>query len=640
MPALLYYQLTPLVLNQSAPVAPTLEARFDSAPTTVTIHLNAINTTVAMTPDATGKVFTCNVPPAALLTGLTAADVNRTFIGQLLVTTGAQTDPYNVFGEVLTADIPAVTIHPVAPDVQFSDHLVNIQWPALADQFTGGVDLQLTSIVQKFFNHFDDEYDFLQLVFPRGYSASLYHSGTRNDVQGIGQQIFNVTAQYGSAGRLLSLSMFPVPTLFDGVAPSTTHELGHQWLAYLKFPPLQQGVPHWPISDLAADIMGYAAVVNGQLQAGQFDYDLQPAGGGNFKMVPSAALKTFSDLSLYLMGQRPSNQVSDHVVFDNQAQTIVANGILSGPVTTVSINDVIANLGARSPDFAHSQKCFRVATILVTKNALAPIDAMRQYDFFAARASATAPLAYTEGFIKGTAQPFSLLTNGVGCLHTRIKRHILVDASRDGGTWWFPQTGPFIPANPHQGHALATHLRGLGHTVQELPHNTTITASLLADFDIVIRAVGKGPYTTAEIDAYDAWVKKGGGLLLLAEHHASDALATHFGLHFQGITRGQQILSTYAAHPLTSGAGPISYGAGSGLTSHPPAASVLGWLSAGTFLDLNDDGVKAPGEPSGPAGLGVMPFGKGKIVFCGDTNLWMQVPQPLVKNTLHWFATP
>ena len=169
---------------------------------------------------------------------------------------------------------------------------------------------------------------------------------------------------------------------------------------------------------------------------------------------------------------------------------------------------------------------------------------------------------------------------------------------------------------------------------------TTITSSLLADFDIVIRAAAKGPYTASEIEAYDAWVKAGGSLLLLAEHHPADALATHFGLIFQGITRGQQLLSTYAAHPLTAGTGPIFYGAGSGLTSHPPAASVLGWLSAATFLDLNDDGVKGPGEPSSPAGLGVMPFGKGKIVFCGDTNLWTNVPQPLVKNTLHWFASP
>jgi hypothetical protein len=639
-PTLRYYQLTPLVLNQASPVPLTLEVRFDSPPTTVRIHLDALGTDLVLTPDATGKVFTGSVPPAALLTGLTAADVNRKFIGHLLVTTGTATAQSNVFGDVLTASIPPVTLHSIAPDVQFSDHLVNIHWPTLANQFTGGVDLQLTSIVQKFFSHFDDEYDFLQIVFARSYPSNRYHSATRNDVLGIGQPIFNDTASYGSAGRLLGLSIFPIPTLFDGVSPSTTHELGHQWLAFLAFPPLLQGIPHWPISDLASDIMGFSIIVDGSPEGGQFDFDLQPVGGGNFKMAPSTALKGFSDLSLYLMGQRPSTMVADHFVFDNQAQTIVANGILSGPVTTVTIGDVVAHLGARSPDFSHAQKCFRVATILVTKDALAPIAVMRQYDFFAARSSATATLAYTDGFVKGTAQPFSLVTHGVGCLHSRIKRHILVDASRDGGAWWFPQTGPFVPDHPHQGHALAGHLRGLGHTVRELPRPPSITPALLADFDIIIRVAGNGPYTAAEIDAYAAWVEHGGGLLLLAEHHAADALTTYFGLHFQGITRGPRMLSSYAAHPLTVGLGPIFYGAGSGLTSHPPAATILGWLSASTFLDLNDDGIKEAGEPSSPAGLGVMSFGKGKIVFCGDANLWELVPQPLVKNMLHWFALP
>ena len=639
-PKLRYYQLAPLVLNQTSPVPLTLEVRLDSAPTTVTIHLEAINTDLVLAPDASGTVFTGSVPPSALLTGLTAADVNRRFIGHLLVKTGAQTDQYNVFGDVLTPGTPAVTIQAVAPDVQFSDHLVNIQWPGLAGQFTGGVDLQIASIVQKFFSHFDDEYDFLQLVFPRGYGENRYHSATRNDVQGIGQQLLDVTAQYGSAGRLLGLTMFPIPTLFDGASPSTTHELGHQWLAFLNFPPLAQGVPHWPISDLASDIMGFSIVVNGQPEGGQFNFDLQPAGGGNFKMVPTNAPKGFSDLSLYVMGLRPSSQVGNHFVFDNQAQTIAANGILSGPVTTVTISDVVAHLGARSPDFAHAQKRFRVATILVTKGALASMDAMRQYDFFAARASADAPLPYTDGFIQGTANPFSVVTHGIGHLDSRIKRHILVDASRDGGAWWFPQTGPFLPAAAHQGHALAGHLRGAGHTVHELPRPTTITPALLADFDIVIRVSGQGPYTASEIAAYDAWVKRGGGLLLLAEHHPDDVLASHFGLHFDGVTRGQRVLSTYAAHPLTAGLGPIFYGAGSGLTSHPPSASVLGWLSPTTFLDLDDDGAKDPGEPAAPAGLGVMRLGLGKIVFCGDANLWEQVPQPLVHNTLRWFATP
>ena len=60
------------------------------------------------------------------------------------------------------------------------------------------------------------------------------------------------------AGRLLGITIFPSAAFFDGASNATTHELGHQWLAFLDFPPLQQGVPHWPISDLAQDIMGFS----------------------------------------------------------------------------------------------------------------------------------------------------------------------------------------------------------------------------------------------------------------------------------------------------------------------------------------------------------------------------------------------
>jgi hypothetical protein len=225
-----------------------------------------------------------------------------------------------------------------------------------------------------------------------------------------------------------------------------------------------------------------------------------------------------------------------------------------------------------------------------------------------------------------------------------IKRRILIDASRDGGVWWFPQAGPFVDAQPHQGHALASHLRGLGNSVTELPRPTTITPSLLAGYDIVIRVAGDGPYTPAELAAYHAWVSEAGRLLLLAEFHAAtsavDALAVHFGLHFRGVTRGQNMLSTFAPHPVTAGVTPLPYGVGSGLTAHPPSATVIGWLSGATYLDLNDDGVRERKEPAAPAALGVMSLGKGKIVFCGDANLWLAVPQPLVNNTLHWFAVP
>src|SRR6202035_4927441 len=331
-------------------------------------------------------------------------------------------------------------------------------------------------------------------------------------------------------------------------------------------------------------------------------------------------------------------------VFANQAQTIVANGILAGPVTPVTVNDVIAGAGPRVPDAAHSQKRFRVATLLVTKGGLASVEVMRLYDFFAARAGATTLLPYTDGFVQGTSRPFRLVTKGVGRLDPRIKRHILIDASRDGGVWCFPQAGPvFNSGVPHQGKALADHFRLLGHRVTELAHPATITPALLADFDVIVRAGGKGSYAAAELAAYDQWVADGGGLLLLVEHHPQDALASDFGLQFQGIVRakvGNPLLSIFTPSPLTSGVGPLPYAGGSGLTAHPPAAAVLGRISANSFLDLNDNGVQDPGEPGAPAALGTLPHGSGRIVFCGDANLWEQVPQPLVKNTLRFFSAP
>src|ERR1041384_4886026 len=46
---------------------------------------------------------------------------------------------------------------------------------------------------------------------------------------------------------------------------------------------------------------------------------------------------------------------------------------------------------------------------------------------------------------------------------------VLVDASRDGGVWWFPQVAPFSGTDAHHGQALADAVRSLGFVVEELP---------------------------------------------------------------------------------------------------------------------------------------------------------------------------
>lgn len=222
---------------------------------------------------------------------------------------------------------------------------------------------------------------------------------------------------------------------------------------------------------------------------------------------------------------------------------------------------------------------------------------------------------------------------------------VLVDASRDGGVWWFPQwseQGGFDPDIWHQGTPLAHYLRGHWYRVDELPRPFPITPELLSSYDIVIRASGFGTYTEEEITAYRQWVAAGGRLLLAGDHMmnlAEDQLAKGFGLEFAGITRGENILKTLP-HPVTQGVGDLGYGVGSGLVSFPASAEIIGRLSTGSYLDLNLDGALQSGEPLAPAVLGVMPYGAGRILFCGDMNLWNSAPQPLLDNVLQWFRTP
>jgi hypothetical protein len=217
---------------------------------------------------------------------------------------------------------------------------------------------------------------------------------------------------------------------------------------------------------------------------------------------------------------------------------------------------------------------------------------------------------------------------------------ILIDASRDGGVWWFPQADTFEPTLAHQGKAFADYLRSLGHKVDVLPRPYEITSALLENYALVIRAVGSGSYSSAEINAYTSYVQNGGRLLLLADHRAGDALASSFGLQFEGKTRGENKLSNYVTHPITQGVGEIYYNVGSALTAYPPGAQIIGRLSDLSFLDLNDNNAQDAGEPSGPDVLGLMDAGNGSIVFCGDTNMWQSVPQPLTDNVLEWFLGP
>ena len=213
---------------------------------------------------------------------------------------------------------------------------------------------------------------------------------------------------------------------------------------------------------------------------------------------------------------------------------------------------------------------------------------------------------------------------------------VLIDASRGGGAWWFPQGPDFDPDEPHQGKALADQLRSRGVYVRELPRPFTIDLALLSGYDLVIRAGEFGSYLDFELEAYEQYVVEGGNLLLLQDFlrpTETTLLGPVFGLRFAGITRGIQLM-VFLPDPITEGAasGQLKYLSGSALVETPPEAKILAHLDASSYLDMNDNGVKDPGETAAPSVMGRMEFGLGLIVFIGDTNVLEGVPQPLTNN--------
>ena len=221
----------------------------------------------------------------------------------------------------------------------------------------------------------------------------------------------------------------------------------------------------------------------------------------------------------------------------------------------------------------------------------------------------------------------------IGCSRTDLietcipghQKRILIDASHDGGVWWFPQspnTGYSDDAH-HQGKALADLLRSKGFIVDELHSNTLITYTMLQHYDKVIRAGSYGIYQESEIAAYEKFLTGHSSLFLISEYKRpgeTDLLAKRIGVEFEGSYYGN--VNRYATHSITTGATPFYYNAGSIVTNENsnPNIQVLAWLDNNTSLPV----------------AGILNHLTSKIFFLGEINGLETIPQPLTNNILNW----
>ena len=76
----------------------------------------------------------------------------------------------------------------------------------------------------------------------------------------------------------ITISTAPASDFFDGGQEAHSHEIGHQWINFLKQTTLATGTPHWPVSSLANGLMGFS--IPGSGAGGDYGCRLTPIATG------------------------------------------------------------------------------------------------------------------------------------------------------------------------------------------------------------------------------------------------------------------------------------------------------------------------------------------------------------------------
>jgi hypothetical protein len=245
---------------------------------------------------------------------------------------------------------------------------------AVVERFSETEKLDLVAVARRFYGGHLDRFDQLVIYTTRPLNpvpgTLAFELNVRNDVRGIGLPLSDDSRSWGSASRLSSV------VYMDGVDPYLEvdgfeilgHEVGHRWLARLRFRDrdgatsgalLGSGAVHWSFF-LDAD----ASLVDGN--------DIEERGGGRFETVDVA--RRYSVLDQYVMGLRTADEVPPFFLVEAPDDFRPNRGYkaTSGPEAGVSftgkrrdlrIDDVVAAMGPRVPP--RSSEPLRQAYILV-----------------------------------------------------------------------------------------------------------------------------------------------------------------------------------------------------------------------------------------------------------------------------------
>ena len=229
-------------------------------------------------------------------------------------------------------------------------------------------ELPMQEYAARFFQYFDDEFDFLIFVSNvYGPTPGGTYRSVMNDVEGIGAPIFN--NGYGSVGSLQGVIHLSKNTAFS--EGPVLHELMHRWAN--RIVPTSPGVPysHWGFSSAKGQLGGFDIADLVEHGDDRYSVSFFPPAGWRAHSLP------YSPIELYLAGLIPPEEVPDLWVaadgkwlYSKTAAGCVRadNGdciFTATNIRTYTIEDIISEHGRRVPDASQAQRDFRAAAILL-----------------------------------------------------------------------------------------------------------------------------------------------------------------------------------------------------------------------------------------------------------------------------------
>jgi hypothetical protein len=254
---------------------------------------------------------------------------------------------------------------------------------ALVEAFTATSELDLVNVAKRFLGTHADEYHTLTVFTDRELQEDsfAYEITVKNNIQGLGINLYDDAAAYGSKGALQSicnmdaLSKYPedprqrVLGEFSAVAV-IAHEFGHRWLAFyqtrdtfgrLSSALLGRQSAHWNFF-MDTD----ASVMEGN--------DIEDRGDGTFRTVGGA--KGFSLLDQYAMGLVDKSEVPGFFYVEEPSELVPATltsgssprtgASFRGTRRDLTVDDLIKTAGPRTPSAAEAPRTIRQAWVYVT----------------------------------------------------------------------------------------------------------------------------------------------------------------------------------------------------------------------------------------------------------------------------------